>query len=239
MGMYVGSLEQDACGIGFITNTNGQSDHKTVADSIHMLENMEHRGVVCAEPETGDGAGSMTEIPFDFFQKSLPEHKEKLTPREYGVGMIFLPKPNWEECLSEFIALAKSLKFEAFATRTVPVDSLFVGPSARENEPITIQIFLKYGDLSTKDLERKLYVLKKSASHELTKAYPDFYILSLSCFKIVYKGQLRTDQLKQYFLDLQDEAFQSTYAIIHSRFSTNTFPKWSLAQPFRFMAHNG
>ena len=237
--MYLPQLEHDACGIGFIANTNGKRNHGTVSDAIQMLENMEHRGGVGAEPETGDGAGIMTEIPFDLIDQELTEHKAILTPRSYGVAMVFLPKPQWEESLSEFKKIAQELQFEVFSEREVPVESLHVGPTARENEPYIVQVFLKYGDLAEKELERKLYVLNKYATHKLAKKYDEFYIASLSCYKIVYKGQLRTDQLREYFLDLQNEQYKSAFAIIHSRFSTNTFPKWSLAQPFRYLAHNG
>ena len=237
--MYDSSFEHDACGIGFIANTNGKRNHDTVSDAIQMLENMEHRGGVGAEPETGDGAGIMTEIPFDFFDQELSEFRAELTPRSYGVGMIFFPKPQWEESLAAFNEIANALNFEIFTTREVPVDSLFVGPTARENEPHVMQVFLKYGELAEKELERKLYVLNKYASHQLSSKFDEFYIASLSCYKIVYKGQLRTDQLREYYLDLQHEQFKSAFAIIHSRFSTNTFPKWSLAQPFRYLAHNG
>lgn len=237
--MYESSLEHDACGIGLIANTNGKRNHTIVSDALQMLENMEHRGGVGAEPETGDGAGIMTEIPYDFFDKALAEHKAILTPRSYGVAMIFLPKPQWEESLTDFIDIAKSLHFNVFATREVPVDNLHVGPSARENEPQILQVFLKQGDLAEKELERKLYVLNKVASHTLSNKFEDSYIASLSCYKIIYKGQLRTDQLKDYYLDLQNEEYKSAFSIIHSRFSTNTFPKWSLAQPFRYIAHNG
>lgn len=237
--MYLSELEHDACGIGFVANINRSRSYQIVTDAILMLENMEHRGGVGAEPETGDGAGIMTEIPYDLFDKELNAHKAFLTPRSYGVGMLFLPKPRWEECLDELKLLLKELGFDLFCIRHVPVESLHVGPSARDNEPIIIQIFLKHGDLVEKELERKLYILNKVATKRFTDVFPDFYISSLSCYKVVYKGQLRTDQLKQYYHDLQNPVFKSAFAIIHSRFSTNTFPKWSLAQPFRFLAHNG
>ncbi|MBC6426592.1 MAG: glutamate synthase large subunit [Ekhidna sp.] len=237
--MYVPRLEHDACGIGFIANTNGRRNHDTVSDAIKMLENMEHRGGVGAEPETGDGAGIMTEIPFDLFDLEMADYRAVLTPRSYGVAMVFLPKPQWEKSLNEFKKIASELNFEVLSERKVPVESLHVGPTARENEPHIIQVFLKQGDLAEKDLERKLYVLNKYVTHRLAKKFDEFYIASLSCYKIVYKGQLRTDQLRAYFLDLQNDQFKSAFAIIHSRFSTNTFPKWSLAQPFRYLAHNG
>lgn len=237
--MYLPQLERDACGIGFVANIDQIRSHEIVSDAILMLENMEHRGGVGAEPETGDGAGILTEIPYDYFDQELSIHRAKLTPRSYGVGMIFLPKPHWEVCLHQLKQIIQELDFELFHEREVPVNSLFVGPTARENEPIIMQIFLKHGDLVERDLEKKLYILNKYATVKINKSFPDFYFSSLSCYKIVYKGQLRTDQLRPYYLDLQHTGFKSAFAIIHSRFSTNTFPKWSLAQPFRYIAHNG
>jgi len=237
--MYVPQLEHDACGIGLIANINGKRNHETVSDAVEMLENMEHRGGVGAEPETGDGAGIMTEIPFDLFDKELSAHRAILTPRSYGVAMTFFPKSRWEENLSEFKKIAFELNFEVFFERKVPVKGLYVGPAARESEPCIMQVFLKHGELAERALERKLYVLNKYATHKLSKRFDEFCIASLSCYKIVYKGQLRTDQLRKYFSDLQNSRYKSAFAIIHSRFSTNTFPKWSLAQPFRYLAHNG
>ncbi len=237
--MYLPQMEHDACGIGLIANINGKRNHETVSDAIEMLVNMEHRGGIGAEPETGDGAGIMTEIPYDLFDEELAQCRALLTPRSYGVAMIFFHKPSWEESLDEFKQIARSLGFKTFAEREVPVDNLYVGPTARENEPYVMQVFLKYGDLAEKNLERKLYVLNKYTTHILSKKFDDFYIASLSCYKIVYKGQLRTDQLEAYYLDLQNEEYKSAFGIIHSRFSTNTFPRWSLAQPFGYLAHNG
>lgn len=237
--MYLPDFEHDACGIGLIANIKSQPSHQIVFDGIQMLENMEHRGGCGAEPETGDGAGIMTGIPFELFARELSKNNIQLAKDEFGVAMIFLPKPTWEECLSKFTAHAIAMDFVIHHTREVPVDNRFVGPTARENEPHILQLFISHPKLSGKALERKLYVLKKYASHQLTAAFPDFYISSLSTTQIVYKGQLRTDQLKKYYLDLQNPVFTSPFAIIHSRFSTNTFPKWSLAQPFRYIAHNG
>ncbi len=174
--LYVPELEHDACGIGFVANINRDRSYQIVTDAILMLENMEHRGGVGAEPETGDGAGIMTEIPYDFFDKELKENRSELTPRSYGVGMLFLPKPRWEECLDHLKNLLKELDFDLFHVRQVPVDSLFVGPTARENEPIIIQIFLKHGDLAEKELERKLYILNKVATKRLSTTFQDFYI---------------------------------------------------------------
>ena len=189
--MYTPQLEHDACGIGFVANIDHRRTHETVSDAILMLENMEHRGGVGAEPETGDGAGILTEIPYDYFDQQIPEHKKRLTPRSYGVGMMFLPKPHWEECLDQLSQITEELGFDMFHKREVPVNSLFVGPTARENEPIIMQIFLQHGDLVERELERKLYILNKYATQKITASFPDFYFSSLSCYKIVYKGQLR------------------------------------------------
>ena len=237
-GMYLPDYEHDACGIGFIAHIKRKRSHQLLSDAILMLENMEHRGGCGAEPETGDGAGIMTEIPFELFNKEFEKNQIEQTEL-YGVGMLFLPKPSWEECLLKFKSIVEELGLTYFFEREVPVDNRFTGPSARENEPKIIQVFIMNKDLDKEQLERKLYVLKKYASHQLTSQFPDFYISSISTSKLVYKGQLRTDQLRSYYLDLQNEYFTTAFAIIHSRFSTNTFPKWSLAQPFRYIAHNG
>lgn len=234
-GMYLPEYEHDACGIGLIAHVKHQRSHGLVKDAILMLENMEHRGGCGAEPETGDGAGILIELPFGLFAKevTLPE------AGHFGVAMMFLPKPSWEEGYARFEAIAAEMGFDQFHKRDVPVDNRHVGPTARESEPKIVQAFLKHSTLSGEALERKLYVLKKYAFHQLRQDHPDFYIASLSTTQIIYKGQLRTDQLRAYFLDLQNPAVDSAFAIIHSRFSTNTFPKWSLAQPFRYIAHNG
>lgn len=237
--MYLPDFEHDACGIGLIANVKRDRSHGIVSDAIQMLENMEHRGGCGAEPETGDGAGILTEIPFSLFSDELRVEKIELSAGQFGVGMIFLPKPAWEEVLTRFEAMSVEMGFDLFHQRDVPVDNLTIGPTARENEPKIVQLFFRHTNLSDLELERKLYVLKKHASHQLIKEHPEFYISSLSTTQIIYKGQLRTDQLKRYYKDLQDPQYQSAFAIIHSRFSTNTFPKWSLAQPFRYIAHNG
>lgn len=237
-GMYLPDYEHDACGIGLIVNYKNVDSHSIVSDAILMLENMEHRGGCGAEPETGDGAGISTGIPHQLFNKVL-EKGGVTVPEMYGVGMLFLPKPSWEDCLLKFKAFATELNLKIVFEREVPVDNRFTGPAAREKEPKIVQVFLSQEGVEKADLERQLYVLKKYSSHQLIAQYPDFYIASLSTSKIVYKGQLRTDQLKKYYKDLEDELYTSSFAIIHSRFSTNTFPKWSLAQPFRYIAHNG
>jgi glutamate synthase (NADPH/NADH) large chain len=240
-GLYLPECEHDACGIGLIAQIKRKRSHQLVSDAILMLENMEHRGGCGAEPETGDGAGIMIELPFSLFEKEFEKNNMQLPDAgAFGVGMLFLPKPFWESGIALFQTLAEEMDFELVHQRSVPVDNRFVGPTARETEPLILQVFLQHkNDLEGEALERKLYVLKKYASKRIAEKYAEFYIASLSTSKIVYKGQLRTDQLKKYYLDLQNEDLQSAFAIIHSRFSTNTFPKWSLAQPFRYIAHNG
>lgn len=236
--MYLPQFEHDACGIGLIAQIKNEPSHSILSDALLMLENMEHRGGCGAEPETGDGAGVMTGVPHELFRDELAENNAEL-PELYGLGMLFLPKPFWEECLMQFNAIVKEHGFEIFYTRNVPVNNLFTGPSARETEPKIIQVFLKSEQANQKLLEKDLYILKKNSSHRLEQRFTQFYVASLSSKKIVYKGQLRTDQLRNYYLDLQNQSYKTSFAIIHSRFSTNTLPKWSLAQPFRYLAHNG
>ncbi len=237
--MYLPDFEHDACGIGLIAQIDKNGSHQLVQDALQMLENMEHRGGCGAEPETGDGAGILTQIPFDLFRSEMPDGTSDLREEAFGVAMVFLPKPNWEEVLDQFVHATQQHGFNVLHIRDVPVDSLHVGPSARENEPKILQVFIEQSPLNGIELERKLYVLKKHVSHTIGYQHQDFYVSSLSTTQIIYKGQLRTDQLKLYYKDLSNPNYTSSFAIIHSRFSTNTFPKWSLAQPFRYIAHNG
>ena len=237
--MYLPEYEHDACGIGLLANIKRNRSHGIVDDAILMLENMEHRGGCGAEPETGDGAGILIELPHDLFAEEFKKSIELPQRGDYGVAMMFLPKPQWEDCTEKFNKLALEMGFEILQERDVPVDNRYTGPTARNNEPKIVQTFLKHGKLKGKELERKLYVLKKYSSRVMNELYEEFYIASLSTTQIIYKGQLRTDQLQSYYLDLQNEALTSAFGIVHSRFSTNTFPRWSLAQPFRYIAHNG
>jgi glutamate synthase (NADPH/NADH) large chain len=243
-GMYLPQYEHDACGIGLITNIKKQRSHKIVRDGLLMLQNMEHRGGCGAEPETGDGAGITIEIPFDLFENEAEKSGLKLPEQNtYGVGVIFYPKDSGANkiCRSLLHRYASELSLNIIWERPVPVDNTFAGPSAQDTEPYMEHLFIS-GDSSWDNalLERKLYLFKKYVSREIqNKGFDGFYMASLSTKQIVYKGQLRTDQLSQYFLDLSSDLLVSCYSIVHSRFSTNTFPKWSLAQPFRYIAHNG
>jgi len=242
-GLYTPSMEHDACGIGFIAKLNNNPTNKVVRDAINMLERMEHRGGCGCDPETGDGAGIMVQIPHDFFIKESNKLVFDLPSKgKYGVGMIFMPRDkNLQiEIFEQLNEIILSCDLQLIGKRGVPTNNTSIGETAKSNEPRVIQFFLKHNkDLKPADLERKLYILKKIAQNKIGPSYEDFYICSLSSKTIIYKGQLRTDQLSTYFTDLIDPDFKSAFGMIHSRFSTNTFPKWSLAQPFRYLAHNG
>ncbi len=246
-GLYTPQLESDACGTGFIANLNGEASHKTVKDALSMLANMEHRGACGCEPNSGDGAGILTQIPHAFFKRKLAElGKELPDPGSYGVGQLFLPadKELSQRCRFAFEDHCDELGFDVIVYRKVPVDAEEVGPTSVSAQPRMEQVFVTPREtLEPKTLERKLYVLRKFATHRIHVTYPEtrdhFYLASFSYKTIVYKGQLTTWQLPGFFADLQDIGYESAIALVHSRFSTNTVPKWKLAQPFRMIAHNG
>ncbi|NJN27794.1 MAG: glutamate synthase large subunit [Cyclobacteriaceae bacterium] len=246
-GMYVPSMEHDACGIGFVANLKGKKSHETVQDAITMLMNMEHRGGCGCEPDTGDGAGILIQNPHDFLKEEcsklgfeLPEYGT------YAVGMIFFPadKSVREECRYILNKHIGELGFELIGYRDVPTNNSSIGATAKSTEPKTEQVFVRHKTITDpQELERKIYVLKKYTihfiGHNVEGNNGDFYVVSFSYKTMVYKGQLRTDQLPNYYPDLMDSRMQSAFALVHSRFSTNTFPKWKLAQPFKYIAHNG
>ncbi|MDE5421643.1 glutamate synthase large subunit [Ancylomarina sp. DW003] len=245
--MYVPQCESDACGIGFIAHVKGKKSHQTVLDALTMLENMEHRGAIGSDPETGDGAGILIQVPDKFFRKELKLIGMELPAfGEYGVGMIYFPDDvkQREDCRRLLNINLSELGFELIGYRDVPAVSNAVGVTARKTEPKGEQIFVKHKEgLTEMELERKLFVLRQYSAHTINKLILNdsqtFYFTSFSYKTIVYKGQFRTHQTRQYYTDLLDENLESAIALIHSRFSTNTFPKWRLAQPFRYIAHNG
>ncbi len=246
-GMYIPSMEHDSCGIGFVAHLKSEQSHEIVEDAIQMLTNMEHRGGCGCEPETGDGAGIIFQMPHEFFVEEckslgidLPEYGK------YAVGQIFFPanKSVREECRTILNKHIDELGFELLGYRKVPTYNGHIGATAKSTEPVSEQIFVKHSKITDpEEFERKLYVLKKYTvhfiGHNVEGNNGDFYFNSFSHKTIVYKGQLRTDQLKPYYLDLGDERLKTAFALVHSRFSTNTFPKWKLAQPFKYIAHNG
>ncbi|MEY4934153.1 MAG: hypothetical protein RIS64_512 [Bacteroidota bacterium] len=247
-GLYTPELESDACGTGLIANLNGIKSHQLVEDALTMLTNMEHRGACGCEANTGDGAGIMLQTPHEFFVKKCKELGFDLPDfGSYGVGVVFFPqnrtlRNQCRDLLSDYI---DELGFDLLGYRMVPTDNESVGDSAVNVEPRMEHVFVKPKDNNWVkiELERKLFVLRKYSTHKIHQTYPEtadhFYIASFSYKTILYKGQLTTHQVRPYFHDLHDETLTSAIALIHSRFSTNTFPKWKLAQPFRYIAHNG
>ncbi|KAA8481804.1 glutamate synthase (NADPH/NADH) large chain [Arcticibacter tournemirensis] len=247
LGLYRPEFEHDSCGVGFITHIDGHRSHQIVSDALTILENMEHRGACGCDPETGDGAGILLQIPHEFLIEeciSLDIHLGE--PAHYGVGMIFFPKEITarESCRTVIVNSAEKMGLPLLGFRKLPVDASVVGQTALAVEPSVEQVFIGRPDNinNADDFERKLYVLRRLISKTITETVvqgSDFYIASMSCRVIVYKGQLTTYQLRTYYSDLADARLTSAFGMVHSRFSTNTFPSWKLAQPFRFMAHNG
>lgn len=247
-GLYHPDFEHDACGIGFTAHLKGRKSHKIVADAIKMLERMDHRGACGCDPQTGDGAGILIQIPHEFFLDEGRKLGFKLPAvGEYGVGMVFFPDDEKErdECKDILERKISKLGMTLLGYRKVPTLNDTLGEGSASVEPHVEQLFIQRPDDVTEDLtfERKLYVLRQFASRVIREAVvgakEHFYFSSLSCRTISYKGQLTTEQLKHYFPDLMNEDVVSAFGIVHSRFSTNTFPSWKLAQPFRYIAHNG
>ncbi len=248
-GLYRPEFEHDSCGIGFVANLKGHQDHRTVADALTILENMEHRGACGWENNTGDGAGILIQTPHAFFLRECRRLGVRLPPEgRYGAGMVFFPQDPAlrAECRTIFGEAAQKTGLEILAWRKVPVDRTGIGATALSVEPEIEQVFLRPanpGNLEPDAIERKLFVLRNCATHRIHRTLPldavGFYIASLSCRTVVYKGQLTSIQLRGYFPDLSDESLASAFGLVHSRFATNTFPSWKLAQPFRYMAHNG
>jgi glutamate synthase (NADPH/NADH) large chain len=247
-GLYRPEFEHDACGIGFVANIKGHKSHQHVEDALTILENMEHRGACGCETNTGDGAGILIQIPHEFFfDESIRLGFHLPSYGRYGVGMIFFPRDIRlrEECRDIFNRAAEKLRLEILGYRKVPVNAEGIGPTALSVEPEMEQVFIACPDHISRpdDFERKLFVLRNYATHTINNTVKHdaigFYIASLSYKTIVYKGQLTSLQVRHYFPDLSNKRVVSAFGLIHSRFATNTFPSWKLAQPFRFIAHNG
>lgn len=246
-GLYRPDFERDACGVGFIANIKGSKSHAQVRDALTMLENMEHRGACGCDPESGDGAGIMIQLPHEFlWEECITLDIQLNEPGYYGVGMAFLPKAESANQLCRQIIREatedRGMTFLGF--RRVPVNPEGIGVTALSVEPEIVQFFVSRpaGISDTTDFERKLFVLRRLIAkmvRENEALSSELYIASLSCKVIVYKGQLTTYQLSSYFPDLRDPRVVSAFGLVHSRFSTNTFPSWQLAQPFRILAHNG
>lgn len=247
-GLYRPEFEHDACGVGFVAHVRGEKSHQQIMDALIMLENMEHRGACGCDPDSGDGAGIMFQIPHQFFWEECIALDILLKePGHYGVGMAFLPKGEKENdiCRSIIEKAAQDRGFKFLGYRDVPVDSSGLGKTALSVEPAIVQFFVERPAeiKNNEDFERKLFVLRRLIVQEIKKTEHEvqeqFYVSSLSCETIVYKGQLTTSQVRAYYPDISDARMVSAFGLVHSRFSTNTFPSWKLAQPFRFVAHNG
>ena len=247
-GLYSPAFERDACGIGFVANIKSNKSHQIVSDALTILENMEHRGACGCENNTGDGAGITLQTPHEFFFDECVKLGIHLPPfGRYGVGVLFFPKDIRlkEECRDIFNRAAEKLGLEILAYRKVPVNPNGIGPTALSVEPEMEQVFIACPDYMTdkEEFERKLFLLRNYASHTINNTIRKddigFYIASLSYKTVVYKGQLTSGQVRHYFPDLNNKRVVSAFGLIHSRFATNTFPSWKLAQPFRYIAHNG
>lgn len=236
-GLYNSSYEHDACGVGMVVNIHGGKSHQLVDDALKVLENLRHRGAEGADGKTGDGAGILLQIPHEFILLQGIPVPEK---GKYGTGLIFLPKDEkrQQEILSIMIEEIEREGLQLMHLRTVPTNPDCLGEAAAESEPAIKQVFITgVPDEKVPVFERMLYIIRKKIERRVHDK--DFYICSLSSKNIVYKGMLSSLQLRQYYPDLTNSYFTSGLALVHNRFSTNTFPTWSLAQPFRLLAHNG
>ncbi|WP_395092479.1 glutamate synthase large subunit [Armatimonas sp.] len=244
-GLYDPAFEHDACGVGFVAHIKGKRSHALVSMGLTILDNLVHRGATGCDPETGDGAGILLQVPDAFLRQkvafALP------APGEYGVGVAFLPteRDARQQCERTLEALCRQEGQIFLGWRDVPVDSTKIGRQAAETEPVIRQFFIQRGTTTAfAAFSRKLYVIRKQVEREVAGAtgIPDasrFYIPSLSTSTLIYKGLLLPHQMRGYYLDLSDPSMESAIALVHQRFSTNTFPSWPLAHPYRYIAHNG
>ncbi|HIF53898.1 MAG TPA: glutamate synthase subunit alpha, partial [Methylococcaceae bacterium] len=250
-GLYDPANEKDSCGVGFIAHIKGQRSHKIIQDAATALEAMTHRGACGCEENTGDGAGIMTALPLEFLNKVAKAEFGTDLPEsgKFSAGLVFLPQIEAErakckQTVAEFIT-AQGQKLIGWRRVPVDADAADIGPAARASEPVIEQLFIAAADsIDSEAFERQLYLIRKQASHTLRgddtlQQCKMFYVCSLSTKVIIYKGQLMPEQVIPYFPDLTDPDFTSHLAMVHSRFSTNTFPSWDRAQPNRFMSHNG
>ena len=248
-GLYDPTHEHDACGVGFVAHLKGEKSHAIITSALKILENLDHRGAVGADALMGDGAGILIQMPDALYRAEMAAQGVKLPPPgEYGVGMIFLPKEHASRLACEE-ELERAIKAEGqvlLGWRDVPVNrDMPMSPTVRAKEPIIRQVFIGRGhDVIVQDaLERKLYVIRKTANAHIQalklKHSKEYYVPSMSSRTVIYKGLLLADQVGEYYLDLKDERCVSALGLVHQRFSTNTFPEWPLAHPYRYVAHNG
>ena len=247
-GLYDPAKEHDACGVGFIANMHNTKSHDIVRMGLQLLLNIDHRGATGADPKAGDGCGMLLQIPHDFFVAKAKDLGFALpAPGDYAIGVMFLPKneaarADIESIVEETIV---SEGFELLGWRDVPVDPSDLGESVKPSEPMTRQVFLGRGTRhETQEIfDRRLFILRKAISNAVLaredERFAGYYTVSMSSRTIVYKGLLLAGQLGDYFKDLGDPTLTTALALVHQRFSTNTFPSWQLAHPYRYVAHNG
>src|SRR5438132_9318 len=237
-GLYDPALEHDSCGFGFVADIKGRASHDIVAKALEVLLNLEHRGAQGAERDTGDGAGILVQTPHAFFAKNGCGGSK---PGTYAAGMVFLPPGGEIEKLFEQIVVSEGQRLLGW--RDVPTDNARLGATARTSQPLIRQVFIEARMDDPAAFERKLYVIRrlieKKVSRSSIRGRGHFYVPSLSWKTIVYKGMLNAGQLREFYLDLKDPALSSALAMVHSRFSTNTFPSWARAHPYRYISHNG
>ncbi len=247
-GLYDPRNEHDACGIGLLANINNIKSYKTVRDGLRILENLEHRGAVGADPKAGDGAGILIQIPHDFFAAETKKLGFELPAAgQYGVGFLFMPRlPVYRQDIERiWWETAREEGLKVLGWRDVPVDQTILGYSVKDTEPVHRQVFIGRGPTikSEAHFERKLFVCRKVVSNRVNDVLADkargYYPVSASCRTIVYKGLILGKDVANYYVDLKDERVTSAFALVHQRFSTNTFPSWPLAHPYRFVCHNG
>ncbi len=245
-GLYDPIFEHDACGVGMVANIKGKQSHSIVSQGLEALSNLAHRGAAGADPETGDGAGILIQMPHDFFKSELLSMGCNLPdPGQYGVGMAFLPsdKDQTESSRSLVEECVSKQGYDLLAWRQVPVDPAKIGVLANRDRPYITQFFVTPKERAPENIDRDLYLLRKTIESSIDAAAlegaDDFYICSLSSSTIVYKGLVMADQLEDFYTDLTDSSLISSFALVHSRFSTNTLGSWKLAHPYRFIIHNG
>lgn len=241
-GLYDPHHEKDSCGVGFIVHIKGQKNHSLIVDALEILKNLSHRGAVGADPLAGDGAGILIQIPDLFLREQCP-HFTLPSLGYYGVGMVFLPTHDSDRnyCQQAIVNLTQQEGQTFLGWRDVPTDNQGLGAGVKQVQPVIKQFFIQRSPdcLDQDHFERKLFVIRKRLEHQLNDANPQFYIPSLSSRTLVYKGMLLADQVDRFFPDLQHPQMTTALALVHQRFSTNTFPTWQLAHPFRMIAHNG
>jgi len=247
-GLYDPANEHDACGVGFVANVKGRKSHEIVQQGLRILENLTHRGAVGADPHAGDGAGLLMQIPDEFLRAECEALGINLPPPgNYGVGLLFLPQPQATRSHCEHL-IGQTISEEGqqlLGWRDVPTNSTGLGESVKQVEPVIRQVFISRGDncLTTDDFERKLFIIRKRVENAIRDSGLDgsecFYVPSMSARTLCYKGMLLANQVNSYYADLNDARVTTALALVHQRFSTNTFPSWDLAHPFRMIAHNG